>query len=494
MSKNDEPKLLGPASVAGETMGDAEVSPPLPSASLAAAALAEPHARRTLDTSYGELWRLSWPIMLSQVLVTSVALVDIAMVGRLGPGAMAAVGYATQFFFMTQSALFAVGFACVALMARAIGANDTGHARRALCASIFVATGTAVVVAAAVLANPRGLLRLLNAEATVIELSLPYLRLLLSSSILLAVALVIENGLRANRDTFRAMTIAICVACVKLLLNYLLIFGSFGLPRLELTGAGLATLFAQGVGLALFIRLVRREPKSSPIAVTRRDLRGCVGFIGPVARLAAPSVSERVVLNLALLTYFAILAEYGTVAVAAYTVGVRAVSFSWIPGTGFAAAVSTLVGQALGDGDERAAERASRRAIGLALVVAVALGVLAGLGRESIARAFTNDALTIATLGPFLLCLAVSQPMLQVHFTLAGVHRGAGDTWTPLLAAAIGNWALRVPVAAACAYWLRTSLGWVWIALILDHAARTAWLARSYRRGRWRQPTARSRL
>ena len=55
---------------------------------------------------------------------------------------------------------------------------------------------------------------------------------------------------------------------------------------------------------------------------------------------------------MALLSYFAILGTYGTVAVAAYTVGVRALSFSWIPGTGFAAAVATLVGQALGRGSE----------------------------------------------------------------------------------------------------------------------------------------------
>ena len=50
---------------------------------------------------------------------------------------------------------------------------------------------------------------------------------------------------------------------------------------------------------------------------------------------------------------------------------------------------------------------------------------------------FTDDRATIAALGPFLLCLAISQPMLQLHFTLAGVHRGAGDTWTPLIAATV---------------------------------------------------------
>ncbi len=489
MPARDQEKERDRTALPTEPVEDAEGSPQLPSASLAAGAAPAPQPRPgvALDTSYREIWRLSWPIMLSQLLVAAVAVVDIAMVGRLGAGAMAAVGYATQFFFMTQSALFAVGFACVALMARAIGANDPGGARRAMAASIVVAVGTAMIVAAAVLANPRGLLGLLNAQTEVIELSIPYLRMLLGSSILLAVSLVIENGLRANRAPLRAMRIAVCVASVKLLLNYLLIFGRLGFPRLDLVGAGLATLVSQVLGLTLFVRLVAREPRGSPIALTRQDLRGCLRLLGPVARMAAPSVSERVVLNLALLSYFAILGEYGTVAVAAYTVGVRAVSFAWIPGTGFAAAISTVVGQALGSGDEHGAERASVRAVGLALTVAIMLGLCAGLGRETIAHAFTTDAATVAILGPFMLCLALAQPMLQVHFTLAGVHRGAGDTWTPLLAAAFGNWALRVPIAAACAYLLHTSLAWLWVALILDHTARAAWLGISFRRGRWRR-------
>ena len=83
--------------------------------------------------------------MLAQVLANAVSLIDIAMVGRLGPDAVAAVGYATQFFFLSQSLLFAVGFACVALMARAIGAGDPDRARHALAASVGVAVAATLV-------------------------------------------------------------------------------------------------------------------------------------------------------------------------------------------------------------------------------------------------------------------------------------------------------------------------------------------------------------
>ena len=495
MSRPDQRKPqhdadLDPVPTPPAPLEDSEYSAENPTSALIAQALAAPAAlaiRAMRNAGVIEIMRLSWPVMLSQVLVTAVALVDIAMVGRLGPKSVAAVGYATQFFFMTQSALFAVGFACVALMARAIGAGDVLRARHSLGAALVVGLGTALAVAAGVELAPHRLLALLNAEPDVITLTVPYMRLVLASTLMLAISLVLENALRADRDAVRPMVIALFVAGLKVILNAFLIFGMWGAPRLELFGAGIATFASQAVGLVLFLAVVVRAPTGSALALRPADIRGSLGLIGTVVRVGAPGVAERVILNLALLDYFAILGNYGTVAVAAYTVGVRALSFSWIPGTAFAAAVATLVGQALGGGDGDEAVRIGKRAAGLALAVALLLGVVGGLARMPIARLFTQDPATIDTLGPFLLCLAISQPMLQLHFTLAGVHRGAGDTWTPLVAATVGNWAFRVPIAALFAHVLHTDLMWLWVALIFDHIARATWLTVTFRRGRWRE-------
>jgi putative MATE family efflux protein len=479
-----EPQV--PADLPTEPISDAEVSAQNPSGTLAAAAafVREPFRTRSRH-DVRELLRLSWPVMLSQFLVTAVALADVAMVGRLGADSLAAVGYATQFFFMTQAALLAVGFACVALMARAIGAGDPAGARVALGASLWVGVATAALVCGAVLIAPRTVLHWLNAAPGVIEHTVPYMRLVLGSTLLLAASLILENGLRADRDTVTPMLVAWIVATVKLASSAVLIFGWFGFPRLELIGAGVATVFSQAVGLVAFASVAARRGESSPVAVRWRDLRSGLALISTVVRIAAPGVAERMVLNFALLSYFAILGGYGTVAVAAYTLGVRAISFSWIPGTAFAAAAATLVGQALGRGDERDAVDIARRSVSVALWTAIVLGALAAGLRDPIANALTTDAGTAAVLAPLLLSIAVAQPMLQTHFTLAGVFRGAGDNWTPLVSAAIGNWAVRVPLALLCAYVLETGIGWVWAVLVLDHVARVVWLLVSFRSGRW---------
>jgi putative MATE family efflux protein len=273
---------------------------------------------------------------------------------------------------------------------------------------------------------------------------------------------------------------------VKTLLNLVLIFGAFGLPRLELIGAGIATAAAQVVGLGLFLAVAARAPRGSPLRLRSADLRPARALLPQVVRLALPGVGERLAMNVALLVYFRVLSHYGTVAIAAYTVGIRVLAFSWIPGTGLGVAAATLVGQTLGSGDVRAATRTGWRTTRLALLVALVLGGACALGREGLARLFVGDPETVAILEPFLLCLAVSQPFLQAHFALGGAHRGAGDTVTPFLAATAGNWALRVPLAFALAFALDAGVVWVWWALTFDHLTRSAWLAWSFRRGRWR--------
>ena len=475
-----------------EEFGDPEAAPALPATTLAAHAAA--HA---LDKPVGlkrattrEIMRIAWPVIVAQGIVNLAGLMDRAMVGRVG-GAdsaaipLAAVGFATQFFFLIQSTLFAVSLACVALMARAIGAGDTSRARHAFVASLEVSLALTLVLSAITLFGDRALLGMLGAEPEVIDAAIPYLRFVIGSSVLLAVSMVIDSALRADRNTRTPMYVAFAVTTVKLFGNWVLIFGNLGAPRMELVGAGLATAISQVFGLAIFAFVLLRAPASSPVSLTAAAWRGGRKLRREVVRIAMPGVAERLIMNFAMLGYFWVLSFYGTVAVAAYTVGVALLSFSWIPGTGYATACATLVGQSLGAKDRDEAFRTGWLSAALAVGTAIPLGILCAVGREPLARLFTDDQLVISELGPFMLALAVAQPFLQLHFTLSGAHRGAGDTWTPLIAASVGNWVFRLPLALLCALVLHTSVVWIWAVLILDHVARSAVLLVSFRRRKW---------
>ncbi len=482
---------------------DPESAPSIPATTLAAQALphseVEPWALRKRSATPGlmsavpEILHLAWPVMLATAAVTLAGIIDRAMVGRLGDdlgGAaipLAAVGIATQFFFLVQSSLFAIGLACIALMARAIGAREPRRAQLAFGASIQVAVATSVGLSLPIAWAAPWAFAFLGQEPAVTQAAVPYLNCVLASSVMMAAALVVESALRADKVMRLPMVVAVVVMVCKLLLNWLLIFGHAGFPRLELLGAGIATLISQLIALVLLVGSLRQHGKNSPLGVRLRDVFGANPRSREIMRIAIPGIAERLVMNTAMLSYIWVLGHYyGTLSVAAYTVGIPLLAFTWIPGQAYAQACATLIGQALGAREPDEAERIGWQSAGLAIGTAAILGFTVAAARYPLAGLLTDDAAVIAALGPFMLALALAQPLLQLQFTLGGAHRGAGDTTTPLIASCVGNWVFRVPLAFGFAILLESDISWIWNALILDHLARSVVLVYSFRRGAWK--------
>jgi putative MATE family efflux protein len=486
-----------------DELDDPESAPGLPATTLAAHAVprqeADPRslrerlASKNATSAVREILRLAWPVMLATGAVTLAGIIDRAMVGRLGDGTtgaavpLAAVGIATQFFFLVQSSLFAIGLACVALMARAIGAREPRRAQLAFGASIQVGVGLSVGLCIPIALAAPWAFAFLGQGQAVTEAAIPYLNYVLGSTVLMAVALVIESAFRADKNMRIPMLVAVVVMTSKLFLNWLLIFGNFGFPRLELMGAGLATLISQVIGLVLLVTSLRRYGTDSPLGVRWRDVLVVNQRSREVVRIAIPGIAERLVMNTAMLSYIWVLGQYyGTLSVAAYTVGIPLLAFTWIPGQAYSQSCATLIGQALGARRPDEATRIGWQSAGLAIVTAVILGTVVAIWRYELAGLLTDDAEVIAALGPFMLALALAQPLLQLQFTLGGAHRGAGDTTTPLIAACIGNWVFRVPLAFGFAIWLKSDVSWIWYALIFDHLARSAVLTYTFHRGNWK--------
>ena len=429
---------------------------------------------------------MAWPVVAVFLMTNAVELVDIAIVGRLGQKSVAAVGYAAQCAQLLRTLLVSVGAGCLALVARAVGARETERARGILGASVVVSLALAVFGVTAGVVMPEALLASLHAEPDVIRLSVPYFRISLIATLLFAVSTVLENAQRAHRNMRTPLIIALIASSVKIVLSFVLIFGLLGAPVLGLSGAACATLIAEALGLALFWRAAQvGEREGHALLPTWVAFRELLENARSVLRVSLPAVGERLVMNLALLVYFAILAVYGTSTIAAYAIGVRLLAFSWLPGIGFGAAAATLVGQALGARDAAGARRAGWRCMQLALAVMGVLGFFCAFGREPLARIFTGDEQVIGQLLPFLLMLALAQPFMGVHFTLSGALRGAGDTTTPLLGASVGNWILRIPLAWLMASVLHGPVLWAWAALVFDHVLRSIWYVSSFRGTRW---------
>ena len=409
------------------------------------------------------------------------------MLGTLGATPLAAVGYATQSLFVVQSCMVAVGASCVAMMARALGAGNVARARSALATNLCVGLlAFALPALLTTLISPNAVLDLLAAPAEVRTIGIPYFRWTMATSVSVATCQIYEHALRTAKDTRRAMGITALIAVAKLVLNYALIFGHFGLPELGLEGAGMATLGAYTLGALLFITATRNHPQPA-LRLRLSDARHIPERLRETLHLAIPALGERLAMTVALITYFRFLAKYGVASIAAYNVGTRILAFSWIPGLALSVAASTLVGLALGARDPSRARDSGTHAVRLGQGLAFVLGLLLVCFRHQLSKLFTNDGAVIAALDPFILLLGLGLPLLVTHFTLSGALRGAGDTLSPLYAASVGSWLIRVPLAYLLSQVLFAPLAWVWSVMLLDHLLRAVWLSLSFRYGSWDQ-------
>lgn len=434
---------------------------------------------------------MAWPVVCTFALTNVLEIVDLIMSEALGETATASVVFGSRLMHVPQSIIFAVGSVCVALMARANAAGDAQLARRGLVGALGVSVGATALFSAMVIVFLGPVLTALNAKPGVIADGATYIRLVLVASFVLSIAHMLESAHRSRRDTFTPLAIAGFAACFKIGLNLLL------MPSLGLAGAGLATVGAHLTALGTYFVIARVDRKSrdaipgqpaltnGPLLPARLDLRGAVSHTRAAWQLAAPAVGERVLMSLALLSYISILASYGTPSVVAYGWGVQALAYSWLPGIGAGVAATALVGQALGAGDRAEARHAAGRATLIALCVMSVLGLVSGVFRDPIAAAFSSDPLVVDELTTFFFMLAIAQPFMAIHFTLAGALRGAGDTLTPMWAAATSNWLIRVPLAALAAFVFHWPVVVVWAALISDHVVRSIWMGTVFLRGRW---------
>ena len=430
------------------------------------------------------VWTLACPVIISYLSESMVGLVDTLMVGRLGAASVAAVGVGAQIFGTVNIVVMAVGTGTLALVARHMGAREPREAQRILGQSIVTAGVLAVLAITPVLLWPRPFIQLFHVGPDVTELAAAFLRRLLLGVPGIAIVFVVAAGLRGAGDTRTPLLVGLIVNVVNVLGNYVLIFGRLGFQPLGIAGSGLASAIAAATGALVALLLVTRG--GLRLRVGRIDLRPDPVAIRRVLRIGVPAAGEQVLMQIGFFVYLTFAAAYGTSAMAAYFIGVRILAVSFLPGLGFAAAASALVGQNLGAGHPDQAERAAWMANRMCVALMAVTGVIAFVFAEPIARGFVDDPQVVEGTVWFIYMLALAQPLMAMDYVFGGALRGAGDTRFPLLAVVISFYGCRLGFAWVVTHWWHLSLPWLWAALIGDYVARATLKAWRFHRGAWK--------
>jgi putative MATE family efflux protein len=430
-------------------------------------------------------WALAWPAILSFSLESIVGFGGLLMVGHLGPVAVAAVGVGVQILFAVNSVLFAFGTGALAIVARHVGAGQRRDAEETLRQSIVSGIAAAVLVALPVIVFARPIVWFFRVEPAVVEETVRFLRIAMGEIPGLTVVFVVAASLRGAGDTRTPLLIGGIVTVLDLLTAYLLIYGRLGLPALGVVGAGLASPIAFTVGAAVSLALLARG--TLRLVVRWRDFRFDGALVRRVLRVGYPAALEHLLMQIGFFTYVVFVAAYGTGPVAAYFIGARVLSLSFLPGLGFATAAGALVGQHLGAGQPRRAEESGWAAQAMALAMMSSSGVMLFASARPIARLFVDDPAVVEAAVSFIQILAVCQPLMAVDFVMSGALRGAGDTRFPLLTALIAFWVCRLGSAWLVTHVFRLDLEWLWRVVVLDFAVRAGLKSWRFRAGTWQR-------
>ncbi|MDG2306511.1 MAG: MATE family efflux transporter [Candidatus Binatia bacterium] len=430
------------------------------------------------------VWNLAWPVILALVSESLVGLVDMFMVARLGASAVAAVGVGGQIMGAVTVTMMAIGTGTVALVARSVGAGTLDEAHETLGQSILAASTLGIVAVIPVLlwAEPFvqafGVAPEVTAEATV------YVRAVMLAIAPSSVLFVIGSALRGAGDTRTPLAIGLVVNSVNVFANWVLIFGHLGFPALGVLGSALATALSFTLGAVLLSILLAGGRLR--LHVERRHLVPDFTIIRRIFRIGYPAAIEQFLMQVGFLVYLVFAARYGTDAVAAYFIGVRILALAFLPGFGFAAAASTLVGQHLGAGEPEQAERAGWMSAWMSVCLMSTVGVVVFLLAEPIARLLVDEVGVIAGTASFIYMLGIAQPFMAIDFTLGGALRGAGDTRFPLWTMLVAFYAVRLGLSALAVFVFDLSLPWLWSALIADYVVRAALKTWRFRGAHWR--------
>lgn len=404
----------------------------------------------------GNLWGLAWPMTVSAFIEQLGILIDMIWIGWLGSSHMASVGVAGLAVMVMVSARQGLNTGIRAMLARFVGAKDFDGANLVTQQGMIVSGVFAMVVAFIGIFFSDAILTLLGVEPEVVVRGAAYMRIQLVGSFFISFAMLARAVMQAAGDAVTPMKLSIATRVVHLILAPFLIFGWWIFPRLEVSGAAITTLIAEGIvgaGLGLWIVFSGR----TRIKPTLKSFRVDGHMMWRMIRIGLPASltgMERSFANL-LIVWF--VAPFGTVAVAAHSLLQRIDICVHMPASGVGQAAGVLAGQNLGAGQPERAEKTGWTAARLFTFFMTAAAIIVWFWAESIVSIFNGEPELVQTAAAFLRIQIVDYMVFGYVVVLMYCLNGAGDTMVPMVTMLVTMWLVQAPLAYFMPRW--TDLG-----------------------------------
>lgn len=431
------------------------------------------------------VFELAVPALVEQIFLTLISMADMIMVGRLGPWAITSVGLSNQPMMVAMAVFIALNVGATALVARFVGANEPHEASNVARQALMIAVLMGVILMIVGLVFAEDILLFMGAEDDVIGPGTQYLRIVCMSIPMWAASISLTAALRGAGDTKTPMVVNMSANVINIVLNYVLIFGHFGFPRMGVAGAAVATSLSRLVACVLMVRRVLQGDKAIRITV-HDSFRFDPKIVRRILNIGVPAAIEQLVLRSGQLAFAKIVSSFGTSTYAAHQIALNIEGLSFAPGTAFQISSTTLVGQSLGAKNPKKAERIGWETAKIGALVGILVGVIYFFFGGYFAYLYTDDLAVIQLSETALRLIAISQPFMISQFVFTGALRGAGDVKWTLFITMAGFWGVRVLFAYVFAIKLGLGLFGAWLGMASDMIIRCILAGLRFRSGHWK--------
>ena len=432
------------------------------------------------------IFKLSIPVAIENVLHMSVFIIDAVMVGRLGTDALASIGLAGALYFAISMVFSSLSVGSASIVARHIGAKEKEAAQVVGAQAVLMSLILGVLVTPLLLVFAQKMLVLMSAEPQVSVLGKSYLQIIGGFFIFRLIILACNGILRGAGDTKTPMKVTIIINCINILFNWLLIFGIGPFPRWGVAGAAWATAIAYTIGTVLLCTKL-----FTGRCILRISIRQIIQFhfesVKRIIRISIPAAIDAFLTQIGFLIFAKIVAILGTIPLAAHQIAIRIESISFMPGFALAVSTATLVGQSLGTKNVNLALLSMRRSCYFAMALMGFFAFIFLIFPAQMATIFKPEPSVLSLAVVCVMIAALEQPALAIYMVYSGGLRGAGDTISPMIITIVGTLCFHVPIS----YLFGITLGWglagVWFGSALDWICRAIAIYILYRRGRWKR-------
>jgi putative MATE family efflux protein len=412
--------------------------------------------------------RLASPIMLQNLVFSSLGLVDGLMIGQLGEDSVAAVGVANQVFFLLQLLLFGITSGTAIFIAQYWGKKDLKRIRSVLGLSLLMSVIGALVFGLAAIIAPMGILRIYTTDPAVLIQGESCLQVVAFSYLFIAITLSFSAALRSTENVRLPMAISLLALSINTLLNYCLILGNFGFPALDVYGAAIATVISRSLETMLLLIMVYKQ--KLPVAGQITSLLK-IGIL-PLKKIfntILPVIATEITWSLGIATYNVVYARIGTESIAAINIASTLDRLIFVVFLGLGMACSIMLGNRIGAGEPDLAKDYGKKFLIIGVLGSALFGLIMIILANPLLSLYKISPATVDYTARIMIAMALSLPIRSSNFMLLiGILRSGGDTRFAFIADAGMVWAVGVPLALLGAYVLELPVYWVYPLVLIQ--------------------------